>query len=68
MYLIRLLCVMTYVMCVQSQQLEDLASKEQEQVQPADEIVIKLNPGGTSEDLDKILRRHPQFVFSKEVA
>ena len=69
MYLIRLLCVMTYVKCVQSQQLpiNEVTSEAQEQTQPADEIVIKLNPGGTHEDLDQILKRHPQFVFSKEV-
>ena len=68
MYLIRLLCVVTYVTCVQSTQLDELAAKTQEPTPPADEIVIKLNPGGTSEDLDQILKRHPQFVFSKEVA
>ena len=69
MYLIRLLCVMTYVKCVQSSQLpvNEMRSEAQEPTQPADEIVIKLNPGGTSEDLDKILRRHPQFVFSNKV-
>ena len=44
-----------------------MRSEAQEPTQPADEIVIKLNPGGTSEDLDKILRRHPQFVFSNKV-
>jgi hypothetical protein len=44
-----------------------MTSEAQEPTQPADEIVIKLSPEGTSEDLDKILKRHPQFVFSKEV-
>jgi hypothetical protein len=44
-----------------------MTSEAQEPTQPADEIVIKLSPGGTSEYLDKILKRHPQFVFSKEV-
>lgn len=53
---------MTYVKCVQSQLLP-----VDEHIQPADEIVIKLNSGSTSEDLDQILKRHTQFVFSKEV-
>ena len=69
MYSIRLLCVMTFVKCVQSSELpvNEMTSEAQEPTQPADEIVIKLSPRGTSEDLDKILKRHPQFVFSKEV-
>ena len=60
---------MTYVKCVQSSQLpvNEMTSEAQEPTQPADEIVMKLSPGGTSEDLDKILKRHPEFVFSKEV-
>ena len=69
MYSIRLLCVMTFVICVQSSELpvNEMTSEAQEPTQPADEIVIKLSPGGTSEYLDKILKRHPHFVFSKEV-
>ena len=69
MYSIRLICVMIFVKCVQTSELpvNEMTSEAQEPTQPADEIVIKLRPGGTSEDLDKILKRHPQFVFSKEV-
>ena len=69
MYSIRLLCVMTFVKCVQTSELpvNEMTSEAQEPMQPADEIVIKLSPGGTSEDLDKILKRHPEFVLSKEV-
>ena len=69
MYLIRLLCVMTYVKCFQSSELpvNEMTPEAQESTQPADEIVMKMNPGGTSEDLDKILKRHTEFLFSKEV-
>jgi hypothetical protein len=60
MYLMRLLWVMTFVKCVQSSELpvNEMTSEAEEPTQPADEIGIKLNPGGTSEDLDRILKRH----------
>ena len=60
---------MTFVKCVQTSELpvNEMTSEAQEPAQPADDIVMRLSPGGTSEDLDKILKRHPQFVFSKEV-
>ena len=56
MYLIRFLGV---VKCVQSSELpvNELTSEAEELTQPADENVIELNPGGTSEDQDKILKR-----------
>jgi hypothetical protein len=59
MYLMHLLCVMTFVKCVQSLELpvNDMTSEAEEPTQPADEIGIKLNPGGTSEDLDRIFKR-----------
>ena len=49
MYLMRFLCVMTFVKCVQSLELpvNDMTSEAEEPTQPADEIGIKLNPGGT---------------------
>ena len=69
MYSIRLLCVMTFVKCVQTSELpvNEMTSEAQEPTQPADEIVIKLRPGDTSIELDKILKRHTEFVLSKEV-
>ena len=69
MYSIRLLCVMTFVKCVQSSELpvNEMTSEAQEPTQPADEIVIKLRPGDTSIELEKILKRHTEFVLSKEV-
>ena len=59
MYLMCLLCVMTFVKCVQSLELpvNDMTSEAEEPMQPADEIGIKLIPGGTSEDLDRIFKR-----------
>ena len=56
MYLIRVLGVMTFVKCVQSSELpvNEMTSEAEEPTQPADEIVIKLNPGGTSEDQYRI--------------
>ena len=59
MYLMRFLCVMTFVKCVQSLELpvNDMTSEAEEPTQPADEIGIKLNPEGTSEDLDRIFKR-----------
>ena len=59
MYLMHLLCVMTFVKCVQSLELpvNDMTSEAEEPMQPADEIGIKLNPEGTSEDLDRIFKR-----------
>ena len=60
---------MTFVKCVQTQELpvNEMTSEAQERTQPADEIVMKLSSGGTSEDLNKILKRHTEFVLSKEV-
>ena len=34
---------------------------------PAEEVVIKLKPGATSDDLNDILNKHPEFVFDKQV-
>jgi hypothetical protein len=50
---------MTFVKCVQSLELpvNDMTSEAEEPTQPADEIDIKLIPGGTSEDLDRIFKR-----------
>ena len=69
MYSIHLLCVMTFVKCVQTSELpvNEMTSEAQEPTQDADEIVIKLRPGDTSIELDKILKRHTEFVLSKEV-
>jgi hypothetical protein len=60
---------MTFVKCVQTSELpvNEMTSEAQEPTQPADEIVIKLRPGDTSIELDKILKRHTEFVLSKEV-
>jgi hypothetical protein len=59
MYLIRFLGVVTFVKCVQSSELpvNELTSEAEELTQPADEKAIELNPGGTSEDQDRILKR-----------
>jgi hypothetical protein len=60
---------MTFVKCVQTSELpvNEMTSEAQEPTQPADEIVIKLSPGDTPKELDKILKRHTEFVLSKEV-
>ena len=66
MYFMRLLCVMTFVKCVQSSELpvNEMTPEAEEPTQPADEIGIKLNPEGTSEDLDIILKRHYMATHS----